>query len=45
MIEKCKGCGQEIEVDKGDKIKFCIGGHTHVTLKEFDNRRKRQQND
>jgi len=41
MKEKCKGCGQEVEIEKGDKIKFCIGGHTHVTLKEFDNRRKR----
>ena len=49
MTEKCKRCGQEVVIADGDRIKICIGGHTHITVKEHKEkmrrRKERQQND
>jgi endogenous inhibitor of DNA gyrase (YacG/DUF329 family) len=46
--EKCKSCGEEIELQDDDRIKVCCGqGQKHITLKEWEEkqRRKREKNE
>jgi len=38
-IEKCKICGEKIELENDDQIKICYG-IGHITRKQFEQKQK-----